>query len=51
MKWQAAVVVLGIAALLGLLASLVPAMIASRKNIVESLRYSRADNHGRADQI
>ena len=40
MKWQAAVIVLGMAALIGLLAALVPAMIAARKNVVESLRFS-----------
>ncbi len=40
MKWQAAAAVIGIATLLGLLASLVPAVITSRKNIVESLRFT-----------
>jgi putative ABC transport system permease protein len=40
MKWQAAVLVLLIAALLGLIASIVPAIVASRKNIVESLRFT-----------
>jgi putative ABC transport system permease protein len=39
-KWQAAVIVLGMAVLIGLLAALVPAMIASRKNVVESLRFT-----------
>jgi len=39
-KWQAAVIVLGMAALIGLLAALAPAMIASRKNVVESLRFT-----------
>jgi putative ABC transport system permease protein len=39
-KWQAAVVVLGIAAAIGLLASLVPALIASRKNVVEAIRFT-----------
>jgi putative ABC transport system permease protein len=40
MKWQAAAAVLGIAALLGLVSALVPALITSRKNIVESLRFT-----------
>jgi putative ABC transport system permease protein len=40
MKWQAATVVLGMAALIGLIAALVPAMVASRKNVVESLRFT-----------
>ncbi len=40
MKWQATAAVIGIAAVLGLVASLVPAVITSRKNIVESLRYT-----------
>ncbi len=39
-KWQAAAAVIGIAAGLGLVASLLPAVIASRKNIVESLRFT-----------
>ena len=39
-KWQAAAIVLGIAALIGLLAALVPALAASRKNVVESLRFT-----------
>ena len=39
-KWQAAAVVLGMAVVIGLLAALVPALIASRKNLVESLRFS-----------
>jgi putative ABC transport system permease protein len=38
--WQAALVVLGMAATIGLIAALVPAMIASRKNVVESLRFT-----------
>lgn len=40
MKWQAAAAVLGVAGALGLLASVAPAVIASRKNIVESLRFT-----------
>lgn len=39
-KWQAAAIVLGMAAIIGLLAALVPALIASRKNVVESLRFT-----------
>jgi putative ABC transport system permease protein len=39
-KWQAAAIVLGMAVVVGLLASLVPALIASRKNVVESLRFT-----------
>jgi putative ABC transport system permease protein len=39
-KWQAGAVVLGMAAIIGLLAALVPAVIASRKNVVESLRFT-----------
>jgi putative ABC transport system permease protein len=39
-KWQAAAIVLGMAVVIGLLAALVPAMIASRKNVVESLRFT-----------
>jgi putative ABC transport system permease protein len=40
MKWQAAAAVLGVAALLGLVSAIVPAVITSRKNIVESLRFT-----------
>ena len=40
LKWQAGVIVLGMALLVGFLASLLPAMIASRKNVVESLRFT-----------
>ena len=40
MKWQAAAIVLGMACLIGFFASLVPAIIASRKNVVESLRFT-----------
>ncbi|MGB7159760.1 MAG: FtsX-like permease family protein [Tepidisphaeraceae bacterium] len=39
-KWQAAAIVLGMAAVIGLLAALVPAMVAARKNVVESLRFT-----------
>ncbi|HVT88908.1 MAG TPA: FtsX-like permease family protein [Tepidisphaeraceae bacterium] len=39
LKWQAAVIVLTMAAVIGLIAALVPAVIASRKNVVESLRF------------
>jgi putative ABC transport system permease protein len=39
-KWQAASVVLGMAAFVGLVAALIPALIASRKNVVESLRFT-----------
>jgi putative ABC transport system permease protein len=40
LKWQAAAVVMGMAILVGLLAALVPAINASRKNVVESLRFT-----------
>jgi putative ABC transport system permease protein len=40
MKWQAALIVLGMAAAIGLVAALVPALIASRKNVVQSLRFT-----------
>jgi putative ABC transport system permease protein len=40
LKWQAAAIVLGMAAVIGLLAALVPALIAARRNVVESLRFS-----------
>src|SRR3954447_14709856 len=39
-KWQGASIVLGMAAVVGLVAALVPALIASRKNVVESLRFT-----------
>jgi putative ABC transport system permease protein len=39
-KWQAALFVLAMAAAIGLFAAFVPAMIAARKNVVESLRFS-----------
>jgi putative ABC transport system permease protein len=40
MKWQTMAIVLGMAAVVGLVAALVPALIASRKNVVESLRFT-----------
>jgi putative ABC transport system permease protein len=40
LKWQAALIVLGAAAAVGLLAALVPALVAARKNVVESLRFT-----------
>jgi putative ABC transport system permease protein len=39
-RWQAAGIVLGVAAVIGVFAALVPALIASRRNLVESLRFS-----------
>jgi putative ABC transport system permease protein len=39
-RWQAAAIVFGMAIGIGLLAALVPALIASRKNVVESLRFT-----------
>jgi putative ABC transport system permease protein len=39
-KWQAASIVLGMAAIIGFLAALVPALLAARKNVVESLRFT-----------
>jgi putative ABC transport system permease protein len=39
-KWQAAAFVLAMAAVIGFIAALVPALIASRKNVVESLRFT-----------
>jgi putative ABC transport system permease protein len=39
-RWQAAAIVFGMAIVIGLLAALVPALIASRKNVVESLRFT-----------
>jgi putative ABC transport system permease protein len=38
-RWQAAAVVMSMAILIGLLAAAVPAVVASRKNVVESLRF------------
>ena len=40
LRWQAAAIVLAIAALVGALAALVPAAAASRRNVVESLRFT-----------
>ena len=40
LRWQAAVIVLGMSAIIGLLAALVPAVIAARKNVVASLRFT-----------
>jgi putative ABC transport system permease protein len=40
LKWQAAAIVLALAIAIGLFAALVPAIIASRKNVVESLRFT-----------
>jgi putative ABC transport system permease protein len=39
-KWQSAAIVLSTAAVVGLLAAFVPAMVAARKNVVESLRFT-----------
>ncbi|HEY2586147.1 MAG TPA: FtsX-like permease family protein [Tepidisphaeraceae bacterium] len=39
-RWQAASIVLGMAAVIGVFAALVPAMVASRKNLVEAMRFS-----------
>lgn len=38
-RWEASVVVAGFAVLIGLASAIVPAIVASRKNIVESLRF------------
>jgi putative ABC transport system permease protein len=40
LKWQAAAIVFAMAVVIGLLAALVPALVASRKNVVESLRFT-----------
>jgi putative ABC transport system permease protein len=40
LRWQAALIVLGAAVAVGLLAALVPALVAARKNVVESLRFT-----------
>jgi putative ABC transport system permease protein len=40
LRWQAVLVVLVMAAVIGLFAALGPALIASRKNVVESLRFT-----------
>lgn len=39
-RWQAATIVLAMAAVIGVFASLVPAMLASRKNLVEAMRFA-----------
>ncbi len=39
LRWEAAAIVLAMAALIGLAAALVPAIIASRKNVVEAIRF------------
>jgi putative ABC transport system permease protein len=40
LQWQSATIVLGMAVLIGALAALVPAVAASRKNVVEALRFT-----------
>lgn len=40
MKWQAAAIVLLMAALIGGLAALVPALVAARRNVVEAMRFT-----------
>jgi len=40
LQWQSALVVLAAALAVGFVASLVPALVAARKNIVESLRFT-----------
>ncbi|HEY8746336.1 MAG TPA: FtsX-like permease family protein [Tepidisphaeraceae bacterium] len=40
LKWQAAVIVLVMAAVIGCCSAFVPAMVASRKNVVDSLRFT-----------
>jgi putative ABC transport system permease protein len=40
LKWQASLAVLIIAAIVGFISALAPAVIASRKNLVESLRFT-----------
>jgi putative ABC transport system permease protein len=40
LRWQAALLVVSAAVLVGFVASLVPALVAARKNIVESLRFT-----------
>jgi putative ABC transport system permease protein len=39
-RWQAALIVLGLAGIIGFFAALAPAMVAARKNVVESLRFT-----------
>jgi putative ABC transport system permease protein len=40
LKWQSATIVLSMAILIGLIAAMVPALVAARKNVVESLRFT-----------
>ena len=40
LRWQAFVIVATLAIVVGLVSSLVPAIFASRRNIVESLRFA-----------
>ncbi len=40
LKWQAAGIVLAMAAVIGCFAALVPAIVASRKNVVEAMRFT-----------
>jgi putative ABC transport system permease protein len=40
LTWQTALIVPGMAAIIGLIAATVPAMIASRKNVVEAIRFT-----------
>lgn len=40
LKWQGALIVLGAAVFIGLISALVPALVAARKNVVESLRFT-----------
>ena len=39
-RWQAAAIVLAMAAVIGVFAALVPALLASRKNLVEAMRFA-----------
>ena len=39
-RWQGALIVMGIAVIVGLLAAAAPAYLTSRKNVVESLRFT-----------
>jgi putative ABC transport system permease protein len=38
-RWQGALIVMGMAIVIGLFSALVPALVASRKNVVESMRF------------
>jgi putative ABC transport system permease protein len=40
LKWQGALIVLGASILVGLVSALLPALVAARKNVVESLRFT-----------